>query len=107
MRDPFLKSSSPLEQFRQPCEIDCHLSRLIDRQEAGVSCCIRVIPAVENAQLSANSVIDGESVRDLDDSPRCWKAAGHGRRSGGPGIFRNRDRARCACAWSSTSASKM
>ncbi len=27
-----------LEQFRQPCEIDCHLSRLVQSQEAGVSC---------------------------------------------------------------------
>jgi hypothetical protein len=57
--------------------------------------------------LLASGIIDGESVRDLDDSPRCWKSAGHGRDTGFSGIFRNRGRARCACVCSSISASKM
>jgi len=73
-----LRSRRPLEQFRQPCEIDCHLSRLLYGQEAGVSCGIRVSPAVEHAKLLPGGVIDGESIWDLDDPPRRGEARGHG-----------------------------
>src|SRR5260370_29377981 len=96
-----------LEQFRQPCEMDCHLARLVDRQEAGVSCNVWVGSTVEHAELLPSGVLDGESVRDLDDPPRCWKAAGHGSGSSVLGIFCNRCRVQDACACSSTSASKM
>jgi hypothetical protein len=73
-----LRSCSALEQFRQPCEIDGHLSRLLYRQEACVSCSVRVSAAVEHAELLPGRVIDGESVRDLDDPPRRGEAGGHG-----------------------------
>jgi len=56
-------------EFRQLCEIDCKVSRPLD-QEAGVSCDVRVTPAVENGQLSAGGIIDSESVRNLDKFAR-------------------------------------
>src|SRR5712671_6737862 len=68
-----------IEQFRQPCEIDRHLSRLVHRQDAGVSRSVRVGPAVEHAELLPSGVLDGESVGEFDDPPRHWEAAGHGR----------------------------
>jgi hypothetical protein len=68
-----------IEQFRQPCEIDCHLSRLVYRQEAGVSCNVWVGSTVEHAELLPGGVLDGESARDLGDPPRRRKATGHGR----------------------------
>jgi hypothetical protein len=35
------------------------------------------VPAVENADLLPRGVLDGESVRQLDNPPRCRKATGH------------------------------
>jgi hypothetical protein len=40
-----------IEYFRQPCEIDCQLSRLVYCQEAGVSCNVWVGSAVEHPKL--------------------------------------------------------
>src|SRR6267143_3160108 len=68
---------SPIEHFRQPCEIDCNLSRVVDRQEAGMSCHVRVYPTIEKAELPASGVIDGKSVWEFGDPPRPGKAAGH------------------------------
>src|SRR5258707_4007996 len=68
---------SPIEQFRQPCEIDCNLSRVVDHQEAGMSCHVRVYPTIEKAELPASGVIDGKSVWEFGDPPRPGKAAGH------------------------------
>jgi hypothetical protein len=100
-------SRSLIEQFRQPCEIDCNLLRLVDRQEAGMSRRVRVGPAIEKAEWPASGVIDGKSVRQLDDPPRRRKAPGHVSGSGVLGIFCNCRRVQDACACSSTSASKM
>src|SRR5258707_12122478 len=68
---------SPIEHFRQPCEIDRNLSRVADRQEAGMSCHVRVGPAIEKAELPASGVIDGKSIWEFGDPPRPGKAAGH------------------------------
>src|SRR5216684_855856 len=68
---------SPIEHFRQPCEIDCNLSRVVDRQEAGMSCHVRVYPTIEKAELPASGVIDGKSIWEFGDPPRPGKAAGH------------------------------
>src|SRR6267143_3459660 len=54
-----------LAQFRQPGEIDCHLPRLVHREEAGVSCNVWVGSTVEDAELLPSGVLDGESARDL------------------------------------------
>jgi hypothetical protein len=64
------------EQFRQPCEIDCHLSRLIHRHDAGVPRAVRS-PAIEHTDLPPGGVLDGKSVRQLDDPPRRRKAGDH------------------------------
>ncbi len=45
-------------------------------------------PGRRNAQLSASGIVDGESVRDLDDSPRCWRGC---LRRGGDTPPRGRD----------------
>jgi len=66
-----------LEQFWQPCKIDRHLSRLVERHDPGVPRDVRVGPAVEHADLLPVGVLDGESVRELDDPPRHWEAADH------------------------------
>ena len=66
-----------IEQFRQPCEIERHLPCLVHRQKAGVSCCVRVGSTVEHTELLPSGILDGESVRDLDDPPGGWKAGGH------------------------------
>src|SRR2546426_11907019 len=68
---------SPIEHFWQPCEIDCNLSRVVDRQEAGMSCHVRVYPTIEKAELPASGVIDGKSIWEFGDPPRPGKAAGH------------------------------
>jgi len=70
-------SRSLIEQFRQPCEINRNLSRLVDHQEAGLSCRVRIGPAVEKAELPASGVIDSKSVWEFGDPPRPGKAAGH------------------------------
>jgi len=78
---------SLLKQFRQPCEIDRNLSRLVDHREA---CRVQVGPAVENAELPASGIIDSISVWDFDDPPRPGKAVGHRTglcRSGIVGVF--------------------
>src|SRR5712671_52747 len=74
---------SPIEQFRQPCEIDCNLSRVVDHQEAGMSCHVRVGAAIEKAELPASGVMDGKSVWEFDDPPWSGKAAGHVERGSG------------------------
>src|SRR5258708_21772769 len=66
-----------IEQFRQLGEIDCHLPCLVNRQEAGVSRCVRVGSTVEHTKLHPSSILDGESALDLYDPPRSRKAAGH------------------------------
>jgi hypothetical protein len=68
---------SLVEQFRQPCEIDCKLSCLVDRQETGKSSHVRVGPAMEKAELPAIGVIDGKSVWEFGGPPRPGKAVGH------------------------------
>ena len=45
------------EQFRQPREIDCHLPRLVHRQEAGVPRSVWVGPAVEHTELLPGGVV--------------------------------------------------
>jgi hypothetical protein len=70
-------SRSLIEQFRQPCEIARNLSCLVDHQEAGLSCRVRIGPAVEKAELPASGVIDSKSVWEFGDPPRPGKAAGH------------------------------
>jgi len=70
-------SRSLIEQFRQRCEIDRNLSRLVDHQEAGLSCRVRVGSAIEKAELAAGGVIDGKSVWEFGDPPWPWKAASH------------------------------
>src|SRR6266403_1939845 len=67
---------SLIEQFRQPCEIDCNLSRVVHHQDAGMSCHVRVGP-IEKAELPASGVMYGKSVWEFDDPPRPRKAAGH------------------------------
>src|SRR5258708_34636917 len=69
--------SIPREQFRQPGEIKRHLSRLVDRHDAGVPCAARG-PAVEHADLLLGGVLNGESARQLDGPPGDWEAGGHG-----------------------------
>src|SRR5258708_2883916 len=66
-----------IEQFRQPREIDCHLSRLVHRQKAGMSCYVWVGSTVEHAELLPSGILDSKSARDLDDPPRRRKATGH------------------------------
>jgi hypothetical protein len=65
-----------LEQFRQFCEIERHLARLVDRHDAGVPCAARS-PAVEHTDLLPSGVLDSESVWELNDPPRNWEACGH------------------------------
>src|SRR4029077_16773375 len=72
---------SLLEKFRQLCEIDGHLSSLVDRQEVGLSCGIGLGQSIKHGELLPGGVVDGESVRNLNNPPRSRKAAGHG---GGP-----------------------
>src|SRR5258708_799325 len=69
--------SIPREQFRQPGEIKRHLSRLVDRHDAGVPCPAGA-PAVEHADLLLGGVLNGESARQLDGPPGDWEAGGHG-----------------------------
>src|SRR5258708_2018591 len=66
-----------IEQFRQPREIDCHLSRLVHRQKAGMSCYVWVGSTVEHAELLPSGILDSKSARDLDDPPRRRKATSH------------------------------
>jgi len=78
--------SSNLRPCLKLCEIGCKLSRLVDRQKAGVSCGVRVSATIEDAKLPTSGIVDGESVWNLDDPPRSWKA-GHGSGSGVLPIF--------------------
>ncbi len=58
-----------IDQFRQPGEIDFHLPRLVHREDAGVSCGIWIGSTAEHAELLPGRVLDGESARNLDDTP--------------------------------------
>src|SRR5437660_11407630 len=66
-----------IEQFRPLGEINCHLSGLVHRQEAGVSCGVWVDSTMEHAELLPSGILNGESALDIDDPPRRRKAADH------------------------------
>jgi hypothetical protein len=77
-----------LEPFRQLCEIDRHLSSLVERQEVGLSSGVGLGQSIKHGELLPAGVVHGESLRDLNDPPRTRKAAGY---AGGPsGIFFDR-----------------
>jgi hypothetical protein len=83
-------SQTQARDFWQLCEIDCHLSRLVDRQEVGFSCSVGVSQSIKHGDLLPGGVVNRESVRDFNNPPRCAKAAGH--RSGQSSIFLSRRR---------------
>jgi hypothetical protein len=68
---------SLFKYFRQLCEIDRHLSRVVDHQKAAMSCHVRVGPAIKKAEFPVHGVIDGKSVLEFGNPPRRRETAGH------------------------------